>query len=133
MYIKRGVNSGLFANVHVGKIIRLSPRNIGGAVNARVHAGKTMKFARDDLAYFESDVFMGLTRYAMFTLNITIPPGGVVIIDSDTFTAIMGNQNILHLYKGDWLYFTRNTAQIRLESTSGGSIDGEVIYSERYL
>ncbi len=66
-------------------------------------------------------------------LNVTIPPGGKLVIDSDLYTAILDDENVLHLHKGDWVWLERNLINIAVDSGTGGALTGKVIYNERYL
>lgn len=66
-------------------------------------------------------------------LNITIPPGGRLYIDSAIFTALLNNQNILHQYSGDWITLDPNLVSIELDSGSGGKLQGNLIFTEAYL
>lgn len=66
-------------------------------------------------------------------IDITLPPGSEIRIDSETYRVIMDGNNILYAQSGDWLTLTRELLYIDIESASGGSLDGTMIYTERYL
>lgn len=66
-------------------------------------------------------------------IEITLPPGSEIRIDSETYRVIMDGNNILYAQSGDWLTLTRELLYIDVESASGGSLDGTMIYTERYL
>lgn len=66
-------------------------------------------------------------------IDITLPPGSEIRIDSETYRVIMDGNNILYAQSGDWLTLTRELLYIDVESASGGSLDGTMIYTERYL
>lgn len=66
-------------------------------------------------------------------LNVTIPPGGKLVIDSDLYTAMLDDENVLHLHKGGWVWLERNLISIAVDSGTGGALTGKVIYNERYL
>lgn len=66
-------------------------------------------------------------------LNVTVPPGGRLYIDSANFTALLNNQNVLHQYNGDWVTLDPNLASIELDSGSGGKLQGNLIFTEAYL
>lgn len=66
-------------------------------------------------------------------INITLPPGSEIRIDSETFRVLMDGDNYLYAQEGDWLTLTRELLYFDIESASGGSLVGTVIYTERYL
>ena len=67
------------------------------------------------------------------SLQLTIPPGGEVRIDSELFTVLLNGENALHTQSGDWIHISRNLIRIIVESASGGRLQGQLIYTERYL
>ncbi len=67
------------------------------------------------------------------TLQLTIPPGGELRIDSELFTVLLNGVNALHAQSGDWINISRELLRINIESASGGKLQGQLIYTERYL
>lgn len=67
------------------------------------------------------------------TLQLTIPPGGELRIDSDLFTVLLDGENALHTQSGDWINISRELLRLIVESASGGQLQGQIIYTERYL
>ncbi len=67
------------------------------------------------------------------TLQLTIPPGGELRIDSDLFIVLLNGENALHTQSGDWINISRNLLRLIVESASGGQLRGQLIYTERYL
>lgn len=65
--------------------------------------------------------------------NITIPPGGVVVIDSEYFTATLNGENIIDLYEGEWPELTSKLKAMEAQGISGGKLQVTVLYRERYL
>lgn len=70
------------------------------------------------------------TERAVFT--IAIPPGGELRIDSELFTVLLNGQNVLHIQSGDWINVSRELLRLNIESASG-ELEGQMIYTERYL
>ena len=66
-------------------------------------------------------------------IDITLPPGAEIRIDSETYRVLMNGNNILYAQTGDWLTLSRELLNIDVESASGGSLTGTIIYTERYL
>lgn len=67
------------------------------------------------------------------SINITIPPGKTLIIDSDKFTAYLNNENVLDKYNGDWITLSRNAKSIELFTGEGKNLESYIIYKERFL
>ena len=67
------------------------------------------------------------------TLQLTIPPGGELRIDSELFSVLLDGENALHLQSGDWIDVSRELLRLIVESASGGQLRGQLIYTERYL
>ena len=65
--------------------------------------------------------------------NITSPPGGVVVIDSEYFTATLNGENIIDLYEGEWPELTSKLKAMEAQGISGGKLQVTVLYRERYL
>lgn len=67
------------------------------------------------------------------TLHLTIPPGGELRIDSELFTVLLNGENALHTQSGDWISLSREVLRLNIESATGGDLEGQMIYTERYL
>lgn len=93
------------------------------------------------------DIVETLTAYEMFTalmeatsqmteqaiFQIIIPPGGELRIDGELFTVLLNGENALHTQSGDWIDVSRELLRLNIESASGGRLEGQLIYTERYL
>lgn len=66
-------------------------------------------------------------------IDITLPPGSEIRIDSDTYRVLLDGNNILYAQSGDWLTLARELLYVDVESASGGTLEGLMIYTERYL
>lgn len=71
------------------------------------------------------------TQRAVFQL--VIPPGGELRVDSELFSVLLNGENALHTQSGDWIDLTRELLNITIESASGGGLEGQLIYTERFL
>ena len=67
------------------------------------------------------------------TLQLTIPPGGELRIDSELFLVLLNGENALHTQSGDWINVSRELLRLIIESASGSQLRGQLIYTERYL
>lgn len=66
-------------------------------------------------------------------LNVTIPPGGQLVMDSELYLITLNGKNVMHLHSGDWISLDRDILSITVDSTTGGKLTGKLLYSERYL
>ena len=80
-----------------------------------------------------SDVIAVNLEREVAVINVTIPAGGRLIIDSDFFTATLNDKNIIDLYSGDWITLSRDLIELDVDSGTGGKLVGKAIYTERYL
>lgn len=72
--------------------------------------------------------------YKYITIDVTIPPCGVLIIDSDNYNVLLDNENVIDKQSGDWFdELSRNTFDVTIESGVAGSLSGSLLYTERYL
>ena len=75
----------------------------------------------------------GARESAMRFPEIVLPPGGVLVIDSDAFTAELNGENVIDQYTGDWPEITRLLTRLRVEGGTSGTLQVTVLYTERYL
>ena len=75
----------------------------------------------------------GARETAMRFAEIVLPPGGVLVIDSNAFTAELNGENVIDQYTGDWPEITRLLTRLRVEGGTSGTLQVTVLYTERYL
>ncbi|MCL2517602.1 MAG: hypothetical protein FWF15_03465 [Oscillospiraceae bacterium] len=84
---------------------------------------------------FTESVFMtslaDLVEKDTLTITVNIPINGELRIDSETFTVLLNNQNILHNHSGDWINLNRDSLDLSINSSR--TLNGELIYVERFL
>ncbi len=66
-------------------------------------------------------------------VQITIPPGGELRIDSEYFTVTLNGENVLHEQSGDWINLSPELLRLIIESATGGGLTGDIIFTERFL
>ena len=123
------------------------------ALNAAVWAGKVMPFGTDlsdrmrAAAFASKNILSSLVVSEVATTSasagtqsterttvaITIPPGGELRIDSDTFRVLLDGENALYAQEGDWIKLAREILYLDIETASGGPLEGSITYQERYL
>lgn len=72
-------------------------------------------------------------RTTSMLLDVVIPPGGRLVIDSDHYTIYLNNQNAIHAYSGDWIKLSRPFLALEVESGTSGALDVGILYREAYL
>lgn len=123
------------------------------ALNAAVWAGKVMPFGTDlsdrmrAAAFASKNILSSLFASEVATtsasagkqsterttVTITIPPGGELRIDSDTYRVLLDGENALYAQEGDWIKLAREVLYLDIETASGGPLEGSITYQERYL
>ena len=79
----------------------------------------------------EGIVSVDITEFDYAIIDVTIPPGGVLRIDSENYTVLLDSLNRIHLHRGDWVTLTRGA--IELAVLTNGRLEGDITYVERYL
>lgn len=103
------------------------------ALQAKAAIAADMHYSIIASEALNSDVVAVNLEREVAVLNVTIPAGGRLIIDSDFFTATLNDENIIDLYSGDWITLCRDLLELDVDSGTGGNLVGKVIYTERYL
>lgn len=126
-----------FADALNAKI--LSAKNIitklslSGAINGRQYGSKNIRNTELFSAVLTALAGAVTQETDTVSVTVTIPPGAELRIDSDTYRVTLNGQNILYAQSGDWVYVSRDLLRLNIESTSGGAMSGNLIYTERYL
>ncbi len=66
-------------------------------------------------------------------VNVVIPPGSTLVIDSDNYVVLLDGENVIHAQSGDWLWLDRSVYDVLLESNGQVNVDAEMLYTERWL
>lgn len=67
------------------------------------------------------------------SVDVTIPPHGRLVIDSENFYALLNNENVLDRHEGAWLNMAREIEEIKIDGGGSRSLKASVLYTERYL
>lgn len=103
-------------------------------LNFEVYLGKNIYSPSAMLA--ENLFLLGnssLINVGVLKIASRLEPGQSVEIDSSIFTAYCGDENVLDLLVGDWIFIDRDTLEINLGSSSGQGLEGIIIFKEAYL
>lgn len=91
-----------------------------------------------DSEIFATEVFLstvvgGTVEDFVLAIDISIPPGGELRIDSDNYTVLLNGENVLYAQSGYWPVLSRELTQMTVDSGTGGEMTGEMVYAERWL
>lgn len=67
------------------------------------------------------------------TINISIPPNGVLEIDSDNYTVYLNDENVFDTYTGNWIFLDRSVIELIVEVGNNRTVSGNIVYREMYL
>ena len=103
---------------------------LAGAATIKAVIYLEMDLGGSMVAFFSG---MQTVEYTMTFANLTIPPGGSLIVDSEFFTAVMNGANVIDQYDGDWLEVTHKMQCVDVSATTSGKLHVSLLYRERYL
>ena len=107
--------------------------NLSGAVKPDIQFGKNIWNpinVSESIHHFTSIYTLDQER---MEIQVSIPPGGKLYIDSENFNILLNGSNVLHLHQGDWIHVDRETIRLVLDAGSGRSLNGNLLVTERYL
>ncbi len=65
-------------------------------------------------------------------LDLTIPAGGKLVIDSDNYNVLLNAANAIDKHSGDWVFLSRAVDRITFRPY-GSNVKISMLYTERYL
>lgn len=91
-----------------------------------------------DSEIFSTEVLLstvggGTVEDFVLAIDISIPPGGELRIDSENYTVLLNGENVLYAQSGYWPILSRDLAQMTVDSGTGGEMTGEIVFAERWL
>jgi len=100
---------------------------------ANVNVGKDLPFDGEAIIAVDGTLQASKVDYLIMELDITIPAGGELRISSETFSIALGQQNVIHLQNGDWIFIERDTTHLIIEALGDPEIQGQLVCVERFL
>lgn len=116
-----------------------SGKNIHEALKAnelaqiRAYAGKDIIASLDLTALLMTIISANILESETVTIEITLQPGDILQIDSDTYNVFLNGANAIHLQSGDWITIDKSLVDLIVDSGTGGELNGKIMYYERYL
>lgn len=89
------------------------------------------KFTQSAIMLADVSVISIITRQT--NVELTIPPGGMLIIDMQNYTAYLDGKNVYKDVLGEWFAISRDTLSLLIDAASGNGLVGTMEYVERYL
>lgn len=106
---------------------------LGDSAGARVRGSKNIGTLLDVWGVLTALPSATTQTTETASFQLTIPPGGELRIDSEIFLVLLDGENALHTQSGDWINVSRKLLRLIIENSSGGRLEGQLIYKERYL
>lgn len=152
--LETAFEESVFASAHASEDCYISDA-LAAAISARAEIGSDEKIilalveGLNASAFASADYFCPLV--SMYTslgamvassrfdisyivLDVVIPPGGTLVIDSDNYVVLVNGENAIDKHGGAWLdELTRNTFDIQIEGESASELTGAILYTPRYL
>lgn len=101
-----------------------------GTLSMNFHSGSISA-----IALWLCSIDTRLFSYIYVTIDADIPPGGVLVIDSNTYNVLLNGANVIHTHSGGWLdRLDRKTYDVMFRPLSGTmNADIQYLYDERWL
>lgn len=106
---------------------------LAGRLMGHVMGSKDLPEGMLAAAVLTTSAEAGVQSVDRAVFQLTIPPGGELRIDSEFFTVLLDGENALHTQEGAWIELSRALARLTVECASGGPLEGQIVYQERYL
>ena len=85
-------------------------------------------------AILEVTISSYMFNYRYIVIDVVIPAGSVLVIDSENYNVLLDGENIIDKQSGDWFdELTRNTFDVTIVSGLEGNLTGSLLYKERFL
>lgn len=150
--IKNSFKENLNSNSYVGKNI-YNEEKYNAGMNINAYLGKKMYSKAEIKDILEGEATLGKLMYSNYyvaeilnvnidattlehesiILDVVLRPGEEIEINSNLFTAYNGDENILHLYDGDWIYLDPDSQELVLRTGNDGKIEAKMLYREGWL
>lgn len=128
----------IFGDILLGKNI-YALVNHEFEINGNVLLGKIISSRNECMININTLLELSAYIYDVVNINVNIPPGVELRIDSDNRTVLLGRDNVFWAYQdangvpSAWIYMFRETDYIDIEYDVGNSLSGSIQYDERYL
>lgn len=159
LFVIAGVKAGeafgeeLKGSLHAGADIYLVPTDAAeklagkAFLSANIYLTLEMVEQLGGLVHLGADVYITKGLYEVLngyanarditekTIEVDgeIPPGSVLVIDSENYNMLLDNVNIIDRHKGDWIDVGRETISLTLSEVGATDFNWEVFYIARYL
>ena len=109
-------------------------RNLLTEFDKYAYLSKYMYVQRFKFTTFRHLGLVGLMDFVIQHIDVVIPPNGEIRIDSGYYTVIDGTgKNIIHTARFDWIFFNRWASTLQITPGNNTTLEGEVIYNERFI
>ena len=132
-HVKDKLGAEFNASADIGENIHLHEA-LSDAV--RISSVLNSKYTTEEIACYA--IMNALVSTAVFdtafaVIDVSIPSGGKLVLDSENFVALLNNANVLDKHSGAWVELTRNVVEIKVDNGSTAQLEINMLYTERYL
>lgn len=152
LWLREEMSEQTQAQVGFGQDIYLIAQQESQA-QAQVDVGCDILFEMDEqatalaMAGIGCDIYISLTVPALMNaqvssyiiedlfafLDVTIPPGGTLVVDSENYNVLLNGQSVIWVHSGDWVRINPETMLLSVSSAVGGNLENKILYTERFL
>lgn len=132
VHLEADLSALLSHRIYAGKNISVSLQMVGSS-GMDVRSGKDISTAALLSTVLDGQITPVRFEIKYTALNITIPPGGVLVIDSDNYNVYLDGNDVIGCHRGEWITICRETKDIVIENPLNATIDATMLYAEKYL
>lgn len=104
-------------------------------INCETYLGNKVRDINEVMAYaiFGGSISAEALEEIILDLAVTIPPNGILVIDSDNFRVLLNGINAIKYHSGDWIdQLNRSSKSITIQG-GGNSLAATIYYQELWL
>ena len=129
----------VFDTIFAGEIY-LSPKVIDvltfdSEISCKTYLGNKVRDVNQIMAYaiFGGSISAEALEEIILDLAVTIPPNGILVIDSDNFRVLLNGTNAIKYHSGDWIdQLNRSSKSITIQG-GGNSLTATIYFQELWL
>ena len=104
-------------------------------IDSETYLGNIVRDVTEIMAYaiFGGNISAEALEDIVLDLTVTIPPNGILVIDSDNFRVLLNGANAIKYHSGDWIdQLNRFSKSITIQG-GGNSLEATIYYQELWL
>lgn len=103
-------------------------------LNCECKAGLLFRFNAEGYEIINCDAILDDIQKVTLIANVSIPPGGKLVVDAKYYTAYLNGTNVIDKITGDWLdELNRESIEIQIDCGNSNKLKTLMLYEELYL